>query len=724
MTRFLPALGALMLASCARSAPQAGLRPIPAQNVLLITIDTLRADALGCYGGPAATPALDRLAAEGVRFDFAHAHAVVTLTSHASILTGTYPFQHGIRDNSGYRLKTGSRTVATVLKGAGYDTAAFVGAFPLHSRFGLNQGFDRYDDKFGDTRAPTEFVMPERPASTVVALAHDWIAERGAGGAGEQPWFAWVHVFDPHAPYRPPPPFDAQYAGRPYYGEVAATDAALAPLLEQVRAAPRPTLVVVTGDHGEGLGDHGELSHGLFAYEATLRVPLIVTELGTQSTQSSQKNPTNSFFARLAAFAFPSARAAGGEVSTIAARHVDILPTILDAAGQPPLADLPGRSLLPADERRATAPARTSYFEAMGPMLNRGWAPLSGVLAGHDKFVELPIRERYDLAADPGERVNLAGRVLDRDRTLAASLRAFNAPAPGDRGTEDPEAAARLRALGYVAGRPSSKARYTEADDPKQLVDLDRAVHDGVEAFGARRFDEAARIYQGVISERPDMAIAYRHLAFVEWQRGNPGAAVAVLQRALSAGVTETPVVAQLAGYLADTGHVADSIRLLEPIARDPRADAETLNTLGIAYVQSGRRDDAARTFERVLATDPDSSVPLENLGVIALERGDLAAARRRFERAVIADPRSSRAHSGLGVVALREGRKAAAIEAWTQAVQLDPANFDALYNAGTTLARDGQLAAARPYLEQFLKTAPPVFYAKDLKEVAALLKR
>src|SRR5438552_11041977 len=168
-----------------RRPPRADLQTIPRQNVLLITIDTLRADALGSYGGPAATPALDRLAAEGVRFDFAHAHAVLTLTSHASILTGQLPFQHGLRDNSGYRLPPDARTAATLLKSAGYATAAFVAAFPLHSRFGLTNGFDVYDDRFGETRAPTEFVMPERPASVVVPLARAWIAaRRGSGESG------------------------------------------------------------------------------------------------------------------------------------------------------------------------------------------------------------------------------------------------------------------------------------------------------------------------------------------------------------------------------------------------------------------------------------------------------------------------------------------------------------------------------------------------------------
>src|SRR6266540_5334217 len=172
----IAALGTLFLPS---RPSQVDLHPIPRQNVLLVTIDTLRADALGCYGGAASTPGLDRLAAQGVRFDFAHAHAVVTLPSHASILTGEYPFQHGLRDNSGYRLPPGSRTAGTLLKQAGYATAAFVSGFPLHSRFGLNQGFDTYDDRFGDTRAPTEFAMPERRATEVVPLARAWIAASG-----------------------------------------------------------------------------------------------------------------------------------------------------------------------------------------------------------------------------------------------------------------------------------------------------------------------------------------------------------------------------------------------------------------------------------------------------------------------------------------------------------------------------------------------------------------
>jgi arylsulfatase A-like enzyme/Flp pilus assembly protein TadD len=707
-----------------RSQPaQADLRSIPGQNILLVTIDTLRADALSCYGGQAMTPALDRLAAKGVRFDFAHAHAVLTLPSHATILTGQYPYQHGVRENAGYRLAPNARTAATLFKQAGYATGAFVAAFPVHSRFGLNVGFDVYDDRFGETRAPTEFVMPERPATAVVALARAWIQARGstssprAGtntahpepveGAHPEPvegratpWFVWVHVFDPHAPYRPPPPFDAQYAGRLYYGEVAATDAALAPLFDDLQASARPTLVLVTGDHGESLGDHGELTHGLFAYESTLRIPMIVSELGGRGRQSGQS----------------------GEVSHVAARHIDILPTLLDAAGRTTPADLPGRSLLAAADRRSTA-GRTSYFEAMAGMLNRGWAPLTGVLADHEKYIDVPIAERYDLAADPGETQNLFGRSPDRDRTLVAALHGFNAALPGERRAESREVTAQLRALGYVSGRAPVKAHYTESDDPKRLVDIDASVHRAVDAFTAGRAAEAVAMYRQVVARRPDMAIAYRHLAFVEWERGNAKGAVDVLQRAVAAGVTNAGVLTQLGEYLAETGDAAKAIQIVQPLANGADADPDTLNALGIAYARAGQAENARRTFERVLTVDPESSIPLENLGVLALERGDFDAARSFFERAVQADPRSSRAHADLGVVALRAGDRDGAIAQWRQAVDLDPTNYDALYNLGITLAHAGQMDAARPYLQRFLQSAPPAFYAKDLREIAQLLQ-
>ena len=683
---------------------QADLRRIPGQNVLLVTIDTLRADAMSSYGGPAVTPALDTLAGDGVRFTFAHAHAVLTLPSHTSILTGLYPYQHGVRDNSGYRVPVGLPTLATLLKRAGYATAAFVGAFPLHSRFGLNQGFDVYDDRFGETQSPTELVMPERPASTVVPLAREWIAATATRN-GAEPWFAWVHVFDPHAPYEPPPPFDRDYAGRPYFGEVAAVDHALAPLLDDVRASSRPTIVIVTGDHGEALGDHGETTHGLFAYEATLRIPLIIAEL-------------------------PRARPPGapGEVSQISARHVDLLPTVLDAVGQPIPADLPGRTLLPAAERRegltnASAAARISYFEAMASMLNRGWAPLQGVIAGRGKYIDLPITEFYDLTRDPGEQSNLSGHAGDPERTLKALLQGFGASLPGQRANEDPDAAARLRSLGYVSGQAPSKARYTEADDPKRLIDLDRAIHRGVELYSARDLDEAAGVYRDVISRRPGLAVAYQHLAFVNWQMGDVKSAVLVLQDALAAGVHQADLTTQLGMYLAESGHAAEAVPLLEAVAREAPSDVDVLNALGIAYARSGRSGEARQMFERALALDQNGNMALENLGAIDLDQGQLAAARQHFERAIIADARSSQAHAGLAVVAFKSGDRKAAISGWTTAVELEPTNYDALYDLATTLEQDGQWDAARPYVERFVRSAPRALYARDITELSRLLQ-
>jgi arylsulfatase A-like enzyme/tetratricopeptide (TPR) repeat protein len=700
----LVALAAGALAYFWPGGPQADLRRIEGQNVLLITIDTLRTDALGSYGGTVSTPALDTLASEGVRFTFAHAHAVMTLPSHASILTGQYPIQHGVRENSGYRLPGGVRTIATMLRQAGYSTAAFVSGFPVHSRFGLNAGFDVYDDRFGNGSRSADLVLPERPASEVVPLAREWMAGRKVGAAGSgspgKPWFAWVHVFDPHAPYQPPPPFDTQYAGRPYYGEVAATDAALAPLLQDVRTFARPTLVIVTGDHGEGLGDHGEEAHGIFAYESTLHVPLIIAEFGAAA---ATRPP--------------------GEVSQVSARHVDILPTILDAVGQPVPSGLPGRTLLPRRERRAGAAPRAAYFEAMSGMLNYGWAPLAGVLVDRDKFIDLPIAERFDLEHDSAEQSNLFGRSPERDRVLAAALNGFGPVLPGQRALEDPDAAARLRALGYVSGHAPAKARYTEADDPKRLIDLDGAIHRALEAFRTGSPAEAARIYQQVIERRPDMEVAYRQLATIAWQQGNAEGAVEVLRRALKNGVTDDRILARLGEYLSDMGRLDEAIRMLEPLARDAAPNTDALNALGIAYARAGRKDDALRMFERLLELMPGSAGPLENLGVLALGRGDVGNARRYFDRAIAIAPDDARAHAGLGAAAFESGDRETAYKAWARAVDLDPHNFDALFSLGVNLARDGRMNDARPYLEQFMKSAPPARYADQLRGVSRLLQ-
>ncbi len=659
------------------------------QNILLITIDTLRADALGCYGAAVRTPNLDQLASEGLRFDFAHAHAVLTRPSHTSILTGLYPYEHGVRDHSGYRMKTGTPTIATILKQHGFTTGAFIGGAPLERRFGLADGFDVYDDRLGRTGNSSDFSLAERPAGEVIAPALTWIRDRPGR------WFAWVHLFDPHAPYLPPPPFDQQYSYKPYLGEVAYVDQALRPLLDTIRASARPTLVVVTSDHGEGLGDHGELTHGLFAYESTLHVPLIVAQVGGARSH--------------------------GTVSHLPVRHVDLVPTMLDAVDVKPPDGLPGRSLLPDRPQPAEADV-SSYFEAMSAMLNRGWAPLSGVIGGREKYIDLPQPELYDLATDAGESTNLLDRRPERRRALEARLRDFHAAPPGERFAESPEVAATLQSLGYTSGSAPRKVKYTEDDDPKRLIDLDQWIQQGIEAWQHDRRDEALSIYERVIQRRPSMAIGYRNMALLQWQNGDAKGAIHTLERAFRAGAIEPGMTTQLGSYLAEAGRPSDAIALLEPLAAPTPADPDALNALGIAYARAGRDDKSSATFRRALAENPTNVQALENIGTLELQRGNLPAAERALNEAAAIDPKSARAQNGLGVIAMKTDRRDAAFAYWKRAVDLAPQDFDALYNLATELDAAGRRDEARPYLERFAREAPAAQYAPDIARVKRML--
>ena len=664
------------------------------RNVLLVTIDTLRADALGSYGGRARTPNLDRLAAEGLRFTAAHAHSVVTLPSHASILAGVYPFAHGLRDNAGYRLAPGATTMATLLKAAGYATGAFVGAFPLDSRWGLTQGFDTYDDSYGGANRLGDFMMPERRADRVVDAATQWIRRQ------QGKWFAWIHVYDPHGPYQPPAPFAEQYAADPYAGEVAYTDRELGPLFDLARSAPRDTLIVVTSDHGEAFGSHGELTHGLFAYEPTLHVPLIL---------DLTRRP----------------HAFGASASDVSARHIDLLPTVLDTLGLPVPDTLPGRSLVRALEGRdPSSPA--SYFESMSPFLNRGWAPLAGVIVGSEKFIELPIPELYDLASDSGEAHNLLPARDERRRALEARLReiAPGATAPGARVQENAEARRQLQTLGYVSGTAPPKLQYTADDDPKRLVDLDRMMQDGVALFQRGQLRDALKLYREVLGRRPGMSASWLHAAYIEWELGDPRAAIDTLRQGLQTGADAPDMRVQLGIYLAEGGSPQEAVRLLAPLQQDAFPDLDGLNGLGIALAHLNRQAEAMVVFDRILQLDPNNANAYQNKGTIHLERGDLGAAREALTRALQRDPDFARALNGLGVVEVRSGNRRAAIEPWKRAVEVDPRQYDTLFNLGVTLLELGDRAAARPYLEQFVRTAPPVFYRKDIDTVNATLTR
>jgi len=659
------------------------------RNVLLISIDTLRADALGSYGGRATTPNLDRLAARGARFDFAHAHAVVTLPSHASMLTGRYPYEHGIRDNTGYRLQPGTETMATRLKAAGFATGAFVGGFPLDSQFGLDEGFDRYDDTMGAgaTNANDE---RERRADAVAASALEWIGQQSDA------WFSWVHVYDPHVVYDPPAEWRARFPNDPYLGEVSWTDQALGVLLERVAALPRRTLVIVTADHGEGLGEHGELTHGVFAYEPVLRVPLIVAELGADAHELT------------------------GRVITTPARHVDLLPTVLDALGinnATPGAGTSLRQVVNAGE----GGDRPSYFESMTATLQRGWAPLRGVVVQGEKYIDLPIAELYDLRTDPKEARNAAAVTPARVEVLLNTLRGFNMTAPGRPRQESAATIERLRSLGYIGGgSATTREEYTEADDPKRLIEIDQWLTKAAQAQREGRPQDAVMLYQQVIAKRPDTEDAYRKLALVYWRTGRAADAITTLEAALKQGITQSEVRIKLAQYLAESGQPQRAIELLEQMTGD---DPDALIGLGNAYLAAGRSRDALATFNRLLTIDPNYALAHENIGVTHLRGGNVPAAESSLRTAVSLDEGLSGAWTALGVLLANTGRQDEAITAWQRALAIDPQSLDALYNLTVNLARMGRVGEARRFGEQYLRVAPP-FLQADIAVIRQIVGR
>jgi arylsulfatase A-like enzyme/Tfp pilus assembly protein PilF len=661
-------IAALLLSACSRE--RARVATPKSDDIILITIDTLRADSVGFAGNTRVkTPFLDRIAAEGVVFSNAHAHNVVTLASHTNIVTGLYPYQHGVRDNSGFKLDPRHETIGMMLRRAGYTTGAFVGAFPLDSRFGLNQGFDVYDDNYGKGSAGLDFSLQERPATAVLDAATRW----WNANAGKKR-FMWVHVYDPHAPYRPPEPFATQYAFDRYLGEIAFVDdslgKAIAPMLSD------RMLLIVTADHGEGRGDHGELTHGLFAYEATLKIPLVVWR-----------------------------RAVAHRVEPSYVRHIDIVPTILQAAGIAKPAALLGASLLDS------AGSRDSYFESLSASFNRGWAPLTGVIHGGEKYIDLPLAELYDLPHDPREQTNL----LNERRREVAEARRILTSIPWQQNVSPAavtaEEAARLRSLGYLGGSGGSKKIYTADDDPKNLVGVDAKLHQAIDAYEQHDVARATKIAHQVVAEQPNMSSGRELLAFLLQQQERIPEAIANLREAVRLD-GESPRV-QLGLLLTESGQAAEAAKILGPLVRGQ--DPDVLNAYGIALADEGKPDEAMAQFETVLKKDPNNAPALQNLGIVALRRDDLPGAERYLTRALELNPRLPLALNTLGVVYAREGDSARAVSVWQRAVDIDPRQYDALYNIGFVEGRAGHAAEARAALSRFIRSAPRARYAKDI---------
>jgi len=661
-------------------------RPLPLRpNVLLITIDTLRADRLGCAGYAAArTPVLDGLAGRGVRFTTAIAHTPLTAPSHASILTALSPLRHGVRNNGGFVLPESIPTLAEDFAHAGYRTAAFVSGFPLDRRFGFARGFDVYDDHLPHGDDPRRAPYVERPADQTTQAVRQWLDAPGPAGDAREPipWFAWVHYYDPHAPYEAPA--DARSGSlSPYDAEVAFVDAQIGVLLrrlEETGAATR-TLVLVTSDHGEGLGEHGEETHGIFLYDSTLRVPWIMAGPGIPA----------------------------GRVAATVARGIDVAPTLLEYAAVPSAAPREGRSLRPAAEGRAMTD-EPAYAESLFAQLHLGWAPLHTLRTARWKIVDAPRAELYDLHADPGELRDLATtdpvRTSDLQRQVQALLKT---PVPAAAAQVSSDTAERLGALGYLGGgvtAPIAPAGAAGRRNPRDGLALIHKLEQGMEEV---RTDpaRAVRNLGDVLREDAGVTLARRYRAVALAALGRHADAIADFRVLEKAGPLSAEDLMVLGDSLRVAGRGAEALEALDQAARlQPRSALPWINR-GNLLLKDGRLDAADAAYQRALSLVPDHVEALRGRGDVAVVRGDSAQAAQHFERILTLAPQDAGAMVKVGVMRMRGGQAEAAIALFRRALEQQAANAEALLYLAGALAATGRPAEAVPLFERALARGP-----------------
>jgi arylsulfatase A-like enzyme len=550
-------------------------------DLLLVTLDTVRADHIGCYGdADADTPVIDALASRGLRFDQALATAPITLPAHCSIMTGLYTPGHGVRDNGYYTLGNEAETLAEILRGEDYATAAFVAAYVLDRRYGLDQGFDRYDDAVQPSRAgEARSGFNQRPADAVTTAALEWL-EAHLDADSPRPYFLWVHYFDAHWPYQPPPPHDTRFAGRPYAGEIAFMDSQIGRLVDLLKRWGRldRTLVVVMSDHGEGLDEHGETTHTLFVYDSTMRVPWILSSPAL----------------------FEEELVVTDRVVSI----VDFMPTVLDLLGVRRTGASDGINPMVA----APGTDRAVYVETIATLTRHGYAPLHGLRRLDDKYIEAPRPEYYDVAADPGETENLAEQRQELAASLRRQLTVMMAPwerpdAAVNRALSlDPEQAERLAALGYVGARVAGGG--ASLGDPKDLVPHFKRVQEAKDLSDAGDHEEAVRMIEEIIEQNPDEPWGWKNAAMLYRRLGRSDRSEQALRRVLEIQpCAETHVhLAQLLVRRRAYEECAKHLDLAE--ALDP-LDGDIYITRGDLLAVQKQYELAIEQFERAAEVDP-----------------------------------------------------------------------------------------------------------------------
>ena len=655
----LCALGAMVSRQRPGGSAPHSLRPL---NIVVITLDTLRPDHLHCYGyGRIETPTLDRIAQSGVLFENGVTQTPLTPPSHASIFTGLNPPTHKVRDIGGFVLSPSTPTLASLLQEKGWDTAAFISSAVLKKRFGFDHGFDVYDDQMPRPGNAQEFLEDaERRAGDTVDHAVKWL-----DGRSDKPFFLWVHLYDPHAPYAPPSPFREQYKDHPYDGEIAYADHELGRLMESLRrkSPPEKTLVAVLSDHGESLGEHGEYSHGVFLYDSTLRIAFLLAGPGVP----------------------PGLRVPQQ------ARTIDLLPTILELLSAPSPAGVEGASLVPLFSGKDAGTA-VSYAETLYPKINLGWAELRAIRTNQWKYIRAPRPELYDLSRDPMESRNVLAEHPSEVRMLEARLAAASHSAKSEKVETTPmdeRTLAQLKSLGYTSGFTSRSYDLNgQGADPKDRVGILKLMEDSEQPRSGLSAPRRIELLQKAVRLDPSNPLLYYSLGAQLEKSGRYDEAMNLYRAALQNGVENGQLHSRLGDLLVRAGKKAEALPEYEQSVRMNPANAATQGKLATAYMEQGRLEDAERILNGVVAIEPSNAAAHNALGVLAIQRHDEAAARRHFEKAV----------------------------------ELDPDLVEAHFNLGLFYRMAGDKARARTSFEQFLAKAPPNRYKEQIPKARAAL--
>lgn len=646
--------------------------------MFIVCVDTLRADRLPVYGyRKVETPALDALARDSIVFDNAISHVPLTLPSHVSLFTGLLPFQHGVRDNLGYRLSRDHRTLATLLKGSGYATGAAISAIVLDHGSGVGQGFDFYEDAVEARDVAQAIGQVQRAGSETERLLEGWIG----GLPSDARLLGFLHLYEPHTPYAPPEPFRSRYASAPYDGEVAASDAIVGRFVDFLRGKNLydRSLVVFLSDHGEGLGDHGEDEHGIFLYREEVRVPLFVK--------------------------LPGARLGGRRVSE-PAQIADVLPTILTALGEKVPDGLPGRSLVDFAAGRGTV--RRIYSETVYPRYHFGWSDLASLTDDRHQYIHAPRPELYDWRDDPGEKKDLTAGLPPAFRSMRAEIAGMNRPLQSP-GASDPETVKKLASLGYI-GAAAPSAANENLPDPKDRIGTIDQLKEASRLAEQFRDSEGIALLSRLAEQNPRMLDVWETLARLLRRAGRVREAIAALERAdrLAPG---TPQIMLGLADLHRENREFDRARALALAAGEAGAAGVREELAAIAFA-AGDLETARREAEAVLAKTPGARAPRVLLARIALTRADLSGALALLDQTAELDRASARPsavgfRSLRGDVLARLGREKEAESDFRSEVSSHPENLDGWARLALLYASQGRGAELDDLLSEMTRRVP-----------------